>query len=81
MISGSDEVGALVIDIGSHTVRAGYAGEETPKFDFPSHAGILETMESTNQENAMLVDDNQTITMTYERNIFLILNSLTCTTF
>lgn len=26
-----DEVGALVFDFGSHTVRAGYAGDEYPK--------------------------------------------------
>jgi hypothetical protein len=26
-----DEVGALVVDIGSYTSRAGYAGEDTPK--------------------------------------------------
>ena len=29
--SPSDEVGALVLDIGSYTSRAGYAGEDTPK--------------------------------------------------
>lgn len=27
----SDEVGALVFDIGSYSVRAGYAGEDCPK--------------------------------------------------
>lgn len=27
----ADEVGALVIDVGSYTTRAGYAGEDTPK--------------------------------------------------
>lgn len=27
----TDEVGALVFDIGSYTVRAGYAGEDCPK--------------------------------------------------
>ena len=26
-----DEVGAIVIDMGSHTTRAGYAGEDMPK--------------------------------------------------
>ena len=29
--SPSDEVGALVLDVGSYTSRAGYAGEDTPK--------------------------------------------------
>ena len=27
----TDEVGALVFDIGSYSFRAGYAGEDTPK--------------------------------------------------
>jgi actin-related protein len=26
-----DEVGALVLDVGSHTTRVGYAGEDMPK--------------------------------------------------
>ncbi len=38
----TDEVGALVIDMGSHTTRAGYAGEDMPKADFPSYAGVVE---------------------------------------
>ncbi|GEM09731.1 actin-related protein Arp4p [Rhodotorula toruloides] len=33
---GGDEVGALVLDIGSSTVRAGYAGEDAPKCLFPT---------------------------------------------
>lgn len=37
-----DEVGALVVDIGTHTTRAGYAGEDMPKVDFPSYVGIVE---------------------------------------
>lgn len=41
-IIGGDEVGAIVIDIGSHTTRAGYAGEDTPKADFPSYTGVIE---------------------------------------
>ena len=27
----TDEVGALVLDVGSYSSRAGYAGEDTPK--------------------------------------------------
>ena len=26
-----DEVGAIVLDLGSHTLRGGFAGEDTPK--------------------------------------------------
>ncbi|ELK13631.1 Actin-like protein 6A [Pteropus alecto] len=36
-----DEVGALVFDIGSYTVRAGYAGEDCPKVDFPTAIGMV----------------------------------------
>ncbi|KAL4593289.1 actin-like protein 6B isoform X1, partial [Arapaima gigas] len=36
-----DEVGALVFDIGSFSTRAGYAGEDCPKADFPTSLGVL----------------------------------------
>uniref|UniRef100_A0A8C7GQP8 Actin-like 6A n=1 Tax=Oncorhynchus kisutch TaxID=8019 RepID=A0A8C7GQP8_ONCKI len=39
-VYGGDEVGALVFDIGSYTVRAGYAGEDCPKADFPTVIGV-----------------------------------------
>uniref|UniRef100_A0AAZ3RKP8 Actin-like protein 6A n=1 Tax=Oncorhynchus tshawytscha TaxID=74940 RepID=A0AAZ3RKP8_ONCTS len=39
-VYGGDEVGALVFDIGSYTVRAGYAGEDCPKADFPTVMGV-----------------------------------------
>lgn len=32
----TDEVGALVFDIGSFSVRAGYAGEDCPKVSLPA---------------------------------------------
>lgn len=32
----ADEVNGIVIDIGASTVKAGYAGEDTPKAVFPS---------------------------------------------
>eukprot|EP00118_Oscarella_pearsei_P003153 m.13202 g.13202 ORF g.13202 m.13202 type:complete len:158 (+) comp24530_c0_seq4:83-556(+) len=41
-VYGGDEVGALVFDFGSYSVRAGYAGEDTPKVDFPSFIGTLQ---------------------------------------
>ncbi|XP_069738671.1 actin-like protein 6B [Phaenicophaeus curvirostris] len=40
-VYGGDEVGALVFDIGSFSVRAGYAGEDCPKADFPTTVGVL----------------------------------------
>uniref|UniRef100_A0A671M6R8 Actin-like protein 6B n=1 Tax=Sinocyclocheilus anshuiensis TaxID=1608454 RepID=A0A671M6R8_9TELE len=36
----SYEVGALVFDIGSFSTRAGYAGEDCPKADFPTTIGV-----------------------------------------
>ena len=37
----TDEVTALVVDIGSGSTKAGYAGEDTPKAYFPSVMGSL----------------------------------------
>uniref|UniRef100_A0A5K3EMZ1 Calcium-transporting ATPase n=1 Tax=Mesocestoides corti TaxID=53468 RepID=A0A5K3EMZ1_MESCO len=37
----SDEVGAIVLDLGSHTLRGGFAGEDTPKLDIPSYVGSI----------------------------------------
>jgi len=41
-VYGGDEVGALVFDYGSHTIRAGFAGEDLPKADIPSMIGCVE---------------------------------------
>lgn len=40
---GGDEVSAIVLDLGSHSVKAGYAGEDQPKAVFPSVVGSVET--------------------------------------
>lgn len=43
----SDEVGALVFDIGSYTVRAGYAGEDCPKVSVTSELiGYVKAMQN-----------------------------------
>ncbi|XP_048232891.1 actin-related protein 4 isoform X2 [Ricinus communis] len=50
---GGDEVSAIVIDLGSHTCKAGYAGEDAPKAVFPSVVGSIDQMElddTTNNE-------------------------------
>lgn len=36
IICHADEVSAIVLDLGSHTCKAGYAGEDAPKAVFPS---------------------------------------------
>lgn len=38
-----DEVSALVVDIGTSSVRAGYAGDDTPRAIIPTHYGYLPT--------------------------------------
>ncbi|KAL9712470.1 Actin- protein 4 [Leucoagaricus gongylophorus] len=40
---GGDEVSALVVDIGTSSVRAGYAGDDTPRAIIPTHYGFLPT--------------------------------------
>ncbi|XVE84215.1 hypothetical protein DITRI_Ditri16bG0152400 [Diplodiscus trichospermus] len=43
---GGDEVSAIVIDLGSHTCKAGYAGEDAPKAVFPSVVGSIDQMDA-----------------------------------
>ena len=38
----TEDITAIVIDVGSLTVRAGYSGEDTPKIVMPSQWGVLE---------------------------------------
>ncbi|XP_072163100.1 actin-like protein 6B [Diadema setosum] len=51
-VYGGDEVGALVYDIGSFSVRGGYAGEDSPKAEFPTTVGMVECKD----EESMDVD-------------------------
>eukprot|EP00249_Psilotum_nudum_P017969 c26577_g1_i4 orf=1107-1967(-) len=39
---GGDEVSAIVLDLGSHSCKAGYAGEDAPKAVFPTVVGSIE---------------------------------------
>ncbi|CAN6690793.1 unnamed protein product [Malus baccata var. baccata] len=50
---GGDEVSAIILDLGSHTCKAGYAGEDVPKAVFPSVVGSIDQMEvdATEMEN------------------------------
>lgn len=40
MLYGGDEIGALVFDPGHHSLRVGYAQEDTPKAEIPSVIGV-----------------------------------------
>lgn len=46
-----DEVSALVLDFGSHTTRAGYAGEDTPRVVCPSYYGYIDETPSSSGTN------------------------------
>jgi len=51
-VYGGDEVGALVFDIGHYALRAGYAGEDSPKAQIPSVVGVLEQANSIEMMDA-----------------------------
>ncbi|KAL3575137.1 hypothetical protein D5086_023238 [Populus alba] len=59
---GGDEVSAIVIDLGSHTCKAGYAGEDAPKAVFPSVVGSIDQMDvddmTSNEKNAAVDSKN-----------------------
>ncbi|KAI8099272.1 actin family [Halteromyces radiatus] len=61
---GGDEVNALVLDVGSSNVRAGYAGEDTPKAMFPSSIGYIPTTlnNGDNNTDVEMTDANQPTT-------------------
>eukprot|EP00053_Salpingoeca_punica_P017970 m.174456 g.174456 ORF g.174456 m.174456 type:complete len:434 (+) comp17329_c1_seq2:116-1417(+) len=42
-VYGGDEVGAVVLDVGTYNTKAGFAGEDTPKVVFPTTVGCLPT--------------------------------------
>ncbi|KAJ7531091.1 hypothetical protein O6H91_14G031900 [Diphasiastrum complanatum] len=44
---GGDEVSAVVVDLGSHSCKAGYAGDDAPKAVFPAVVGSIEQTESS----------------------------------
>ncbi|KAL1197334.1 Actin-related protein 4 [Cardamine amara subsp. amara] len=47
---GGDEVSAIVVDLGSHTCKAGYAGEDAPKAVFPSVVGAVDGVEAMDMD-------------------------------
>jgi hypothetical protein len=52
-----DEVNALVLDIGTCNVRAGYAGEDTPKAMFPTSVGYIpKATTNDTQEDATMTE-------------------------
>lgn len=56
-VYGGDEVGAVVFDIGSYSIRAGYAGEDSPKAEIPTHMSVVDdpdvAMETDHSEKSI----------------------------
>jgi actin-related protein len=44
-------VGAIVLDIGHYSLRAGYAGEDTPKAEIPSYVACLTQTPATDNSH------------------------------
>ncbi|KAI5702725.1 hypothetical protein M8J76_017301 [Diaphorina citri] len=42
ILYGGDEIGALVFDVGSQSLRVGYAQEDSPKAEIPAVVGVVE---------------------------------------
>ncbi|KAH3890303.1 actin-like protein 6B [Dreissena polymorpha] len=55
-VYGGDEVGAIVLDFGGYSIRAGYAGEDTPKAEIPSSVGVLEEAEAVMETDEIKKD-------------------------
>ncbi|XP_002739133.1 actin-like protein 6B [Saccoglossus kowalevskii] len=49
-VYGGDEVGALVFDVGSTSLRGGYAGEDCPKAEIPMHVGFKDEPKEESME-------------------------------
>lgn len=59
MLYGGDEIGALVFDLGHHSLRVGYAQEDTPKAEIPAAVGIGEENNATPKTESMDIDDKK----------------------
>lgn len=60
MLYGGDEIGALVFDLGHHSLRVGYAQEDTPKAEIPAVIGVGEDGNCTaTKTEPMDIDDKK----------------------
>ena len=56
-VYGGDEVGALVFDPGHFSMRVGYAGEDSPKSEIPSHVGTSLDENAVKSKNCLIYPD------------------------
>ena len=55
----ADEVNAVVLDIGTYQAKAGYAGEDAPKFSCPTQLGVGGSGSGNASKDAMDIDQRQ----------------------
>ncbi len=55
MLAGGDEVNAVVLEVGSHWTKAGYAGEDMPRTAFASVAGCVPSTQDDASTGTLLV--------------------------
>lgn len=67
MLYGGDEIGALVFDPGHHSLRVGYAQEDTPKAEIPSVVGVAPSAPDTNMDIETKTDNNITQNSNYSK--------------
>lgn len=58
MLYGGDEIGALVFDPGHHSLRVGYAQEDTPKAEIPAVVGVGPADAALNSDLETKADNN-----------------------
>lgn len=54
---GGDDIGALVFDVGSQSLRVGYAQEDTPKAEIPAVVGVVEDGNQSMDVSSGALDD------------------------
>lgn len=62
MLYGGDEIGALVFDPGHHSIRVGYAQEDTPKAEIPAVVGVGPDETNANSMDLETKPDNNITT-------------------
>ncbi|CAG9836767.1 unnamed protein product [Diabrotica balteata] len=58
LLYGGDEIGALVFDPGHHSLRVGYAQEDTPKAEIPAIVGVAPAPEEIKLDPEAKPDDS-----------------------
>ena len=74
-VYGGDEVGALVFDPGHFSMRVGYAGEDCPKSEIPSHVGTSLDENAIKSKNFLIYPDFRII-FDWANRITLLANCL-----